>query len=175
MPFEDFIIKDTLLNLFANDCIWELYFNVSVMCIPRNFVSAVYSRFYLLKLTWGFIGIFNCLLWNDIISVLPTFIIRSFLLNQISNFAINLSIFLWSSHTSLSVVSTLISSWNMTRFAPWIFKGRLLMYGKNNSGPSTNPCGTSYLISLQEYLYLLTITLLELLWFISIQCLLFAT
>ena len=51
MPFEDFIIKDTLLNLFANDCIWELYFNVSVMCIPRNFVSAVYSRFYLLKLT----------------------------------------------------------------------------------------------------------------------------
>jgi len=47
------------------------------------------------------------------------------------------------------------------------------MYGKNNSGPSTDPCGTPCLISLQEYLYLLTITLLESLWFISIHCLLF--
>ena len=51
MPFENFIINDTLLNLFVNDCTWEFHFNVSVMCIPRNFISAVYSRFNLLKLT----------------------------------------------------------------------------------------------------------------------------
>ena len=140
------------------------------MYILRNFVSAVYSRFNLLKLTWGFIGNFDCLLWNDIIPVLPTFIIRSFLLHHISNSAVTLSVFLWSAHTSLSIISMLMSSANMTRFAPWIFKGRSFMYSKNKSGPSADPCGTPCLISPQEDLYLLTITLLESLWFISIHC-----
>ena len=35
------------------------------------------------------------------------------------------------------------------------------MYSKNNSGPNTDPCGTSCLISVQEDLYLHTIVLLE--------------
>ena len=47
------------------------------MCIPRKFMSAVYSRFNLLKLTWGFIrncnysqhgnGFSLCYLWYSII------------------------------------------------------------------------------------------------------------
>ena len=162
-----------LLNLLANDCTWEFQFNVSVMRIPRNFISAVYFRFTLFKLTCSFIKNFDCLLWNDIIPDLPTFIIRSFLLNQFYNSIITLRVFLWSAHKSISIISTLMSSANMTRFAPWIFKGRSFMYNKNNSGPSTEPGGTPYLITLQEDLYLLTLTFLESLWFISVHCLLF--
>jgi len=138
----------------------------------KNFNSAVYSRFNLLKLTWGFTRNFDCLLWNDLNPVLLTFIVRSFLFNQISNSAITLSVFLWTAHTSLSIISTLMSSTNVTRFAPWIFKGRSFMYSKNNSGLSTDHCGTPCLISILEDLYLSTIALLESLWLISIHSLL---
>ena len=41
------------------------------------------------------------------------------------------------------------------------------MYSKNNSGPSTDPCGTPCLISLQEDLYLFIISLFKSLWFIE--------
>ena len=143
------------------------------MYIPRNLVSAMYSRFDLLKLTWGFTGNLDCLLWNEVTLVLLTVIIRSFLLNQISNSAIILQIFFWSAHTSLSIISTLMSSANTTRFAPWMFKGRSFMYSKNYSGPSTDPFGTPCLISTQEDLYLRTIALLESFWLISVHCLLF--
>jgi hypothetical protein len=32
-------MNNTLLNLLANDCTWEVQVNVSVMLIPRNFVK----------------------------------------------------------------------------------------------------------------------------------------
>ena len=54
ISLRDFIIKDTLLNLFANDSTWKFHFNVSVIWMPRNFVAAVKSKFILLKVTWGF-------------------------------------------------------------------------------------------------------------------------
>jgi hypothetical protein len=51
----DFIIKATFLNLFADNWIWECHFSVSVIRIPRKFVSDVQATAVLLKVTEGFI------------------------------------------------------------------------------------------------------------------------
>jgi len=44
ISLRDFIIKDTLLNLLANDCTWEFHLNVFVIVLHSSYILLIVNE-----------------------------------------------------------------------------------------------------------------------------------
>ena len=174
----DLIIRKVLLKLWHSEQILACYPRFSVMHIPKNFTSGIYSTSVFCK---------KCMVWrealraggfqrqrrNDIATVLVIFIKSTFLRNQFSTRFVTEGDLICRASSFLSTTNTFVSSAYRISFVPWMFNGRSLIYIKNKRGPKIEPCGTPYEIALDEDWNLCWVYLLLSVWDISTNCVLF--
>jgi len=171
--FTDLIIKKVLLKLWLREQIWACQLRLSVMHIPKNFTSGIYSASVFHNKMRGLKGGFERQRWNDIAAVLVIFIKRSFLRNQFSNCFMTNDNLVCRASSFLLTTNTFVSSAYRINFAPWIFNGMSLIYIKNKRGPKIEPYGTPYEIALDVDWNLCWVYLLLSIWDISTNCVLF--